>query len=126
MDWKVYYGDGLTFSSNNGEPSQAPPYNVMAVVQLDKRTGISVYNQWDWYFYSTGINKWFGADLFGVMDQIMHNCEKIKGVIQGRVTTSEKFQEILNKARNDKDFPRKSANGKWETRSQKYGDGQSE
>ena len=123
MDWKIYYGDGSVFSSNDGKPYEAPPHNVMVVSQKDNNVGRAVYNQWDWYFYSDEIGGWFGADLFGVIDQVMHNCDKICAVIQGRVTTNEKFQEIYKFARNDPDMPKKSANNKRETRGQQYGKG---
>ncbi|NIQ01597.1 MAG: hypothetical protein GWM98_15430 [Nitrospinaceae bacterium] len=126
MDWRIYYGDGGTFSSDDGPPWEAPPHNVMAVAQKDARLGRAVYNQWDWYFYSDEIGGWYGADLFGIIDQVMHNCNRIRAVIQGRVTTSERFTKILDQARNDPDLPRKSAKGGWESRGQKYGNGFSE
>lgn len=123
LDWKIWYGDGGYFTSADGEPWEAPPHNVMCVAQKDEKTGCSVYNQWDWYFYSDEIGGWFGADLFGVMDQMMHNCNQIRAVIQGRVTTNANFARILDAARNDPELPRKSAKDKRETRGQKYGDG---
>lgn len=123
LNWKIRYGDGSAFSSEDGEPHEAPPHNVMVVSQKDERVGTAVLNQWDWYVYSDDLGGWCGVDVFGVLDQIMHNCDKIKAVIQGRVAGDTDFQAILKKARNDPDMPRKSADGHWEKRGPKGGKG---
>ena len=126
IEWRIYYGDGSTFDSSQGPPEAAPPHNVIAVMQKNELTGRDVFNSWDWYLFKDGIG-WWGYDLHGVLDQVMNDPDrKIHGLIQGRTIPNEDFKWIIERARNDSDLPRKSADRKGETFGQQYGPGKSE
>jgi len=82
--WKIYYGDGSTFSNEDGEPSLAPTTNVQVVV----------CQPWVWQ----------EGDLFGLYDYLMQPGLKV--VKFGRTIESSKYQEIANFARSDPYFDR--------------------
>jgi len=124
MKWRIYYGDGSTFSSEDGEPHEIPQdkrHNVMvcAVANIDL-TGRDCWNQSDFYIYHLDLG-WFPVDWTGLLDQILHNSHLITAVLQGRVTSAQRFQEILKQAKTDPGLPSKSADRKNERAGQKYG-----
>ena len=73
MDWKVYYGDGSTFSSDDGEPREAPPHGVQVIVErVGERTmqhSLGDYYGWDgvqWEANNTKQERW-GVVLIGTL-----------------------------------------------------------
>ena len=102
--WKIYYGDGSTFSHKDGDPSDAPAWDVQVIVQLDPQTGR--YNQTgdDYYVWR---EKWVGVDQVGFIDYLAHECPSI--VKFGRTIGNERHKAILKKANEDTDFPPRSA-----------------
>lgn len=124
MDWKIYYGDGSSFSSNDGPVWDAPPHNVVAV-RHKTENGSQTLNTWDWYIYRSDVG-WWGVDMMGMVDQVMHFANLVHGVKQGRCVPDEQFQEIMRTARSDTDFPEQTARAKRETGNQCYGPGKSE
>lgn len=122
MDWKIYYGNGKTFSSEDGKPHEAPPHNVVAIAQKNESTGRDVFHGWDWYIYHDDFG-WWGCDLHGMIDQVMHNIEKIHGVLQGRSVRNETYQAIIKKAREGEGLPHKAADRRGECPAQRWGPG---
>ena len=103
MDWKIFYGDGSIFDSLMGSPSEAPSFNVQVIVCKNETNGRSLYHTWDWYYWNG--EEWRGADIHGLLDQLLHDTEnKICGIKQGRTVKDEVYEELLLKAINDKDF----------------------
>lgn len=105
MKWRVYYGDGTTFSNEDGDVEDVPSRDVQVVVQVDTRTGWSPLYSNDYYWYDKG--EWIGGDLFGLFDYLTR--PGWKKVLFGRTISHEEYQTIVRRARQDKDFPRKSA-----------------
>lgn len=119
MDWKIYYGDRSTFSSEQGDPEDAPAYNVQVIIQKDNEKGCGNIGTLhlrlhDWYYYRISENMWYGGDLHGILDLILSR-EPIIAICQGRMLPKCDYKEIEKAAMNDSDFPAKSAKKKFET-----------
>ena len=110
MQWRIYYDDG-TFRTSDGTIKKC---GVVAIAQSDSRTGREVLTGGDWYYLKDG--KWYAADNFGIMDQILNFFDEISCVVQGRMVPREFFDEIQTRACDDPGLPRKSAHQKGELR----------
>ena len=104
-EWRVYYGSGASFDSTQGPPETAPCVDVQAIVQADPSVGRHVLTRFDFYWRDR--NEWFGGDLFGLWDYLARPGLKI--VKFGRALPNDRYQEIMRRANNDPDLPRKSA-----------------
>lgn len=105
MDWKLYYGDGSTFSSDQGWTGAhaAPAWGVQCIVQADEQVGRHLVTNGDYYVYRDG--SWLGLDLIGLIDYLTD-----LGIVKvGRFLPRQAYQDILSKALHDPDFPAKSA-----------------
>jgi len=83
MSWRIYYSDDSTFSSDDGEPEDAPGWGVVVIPQ-----------------YGGG---WWGHDLAGLLD-----CLALPGpsiVIHGRTVAKGDWQRFLAEADRDPDMP---------------------
>lgn len=105
MQWRIYYANGGTFSSEDGNCREAPPWGVLVIVQQDTETGRSFWKDCDFYWWVKLC--WVGGDLIGLLDYLAHcNCAK---VLQGRTVPDSIYREAMRRAVNDSDFPRRSA-----------------
>lgn len=108
LDWKIFYGDGSTFSSADGSPAEAPSTNVQAIAQVaDPGIGRRTCSRFDFYWYE---GEWHGGDLFGLFDYLQRVSPSI--VKFGRVLPRLAFEAILNRAVTDPDLLPKVA---WDT-----------
>lgn len=108
MRWKIWYGDGRTFSDADGTPAQAPAVNVQAIAQPDPKIGRFISTRSDFYLYRDG--KWWPVDWFGLLDHLMD-----MGIVKaGRTIENESYDRIIQQALHDPNFPRKSAKSKRE------------
>lgn len=104
-EWRVYYGDGSTYDDTDGPPHLAPKRGVQAIVRTHPRVGFLVLEGHDYYWYGRG--EWFGGDRFGLFDYLSRSGRKV--VLFGRSIRRDEYESIVEDARNDDDFPRKSA-----------------
>lgn len=102
MIWKIYYSDGTTYSDLDGPPEQAPALDVQVIVQLDDTGGR--YNQMGSDYYIWREDRWWGVDIFGLFDWLIHNSS----VKFGRTVDNEKYRMMFQMAENDPDFPVRS------------------
>jgi hypothetical protein len=101
--WKIFYGDGSTFSSTDGDLTDAPSTNVQIIVQENESTGH--YNQSGSDYYIWRDDHWWGVDIFGLFDFLMES-----GLVKfGRTIESSKFTKVYRQAKDDPDFPPRSA-----------------
>lgn len=108
--WVIFYGDGSLFSNNDGPTYAAPGRNVAVILQEDKDVGRSILHRWDWYYWNTKSNRWWGGDVFGILDQFTHDRENIlHSLKQGGMVECDIFNNIVKRALNYPGFPSKSA-----------------
>ena len=73
MAWKIYYGNGSTFSDTDGPPEKAPALNIQVIGFTDAITaqevGCQLLHSKDFYWWEN--NVWLGGDLFGLMDYLL-------------------------------------------------------
>lgn len=103
LEWKIFYGDGLTFSNDDGLPEKAPALNVQFIVQIDPDSGR--YNQSGADFYIRRDDRWVGVDLFGLFDFLMES-----GLVKfGRTIGTKRFRELHSLAEADSGFPKRGS-----------------
>jgi len=91
--WKIYYDDG--FVLDGYDDTQLPKdrrLGVVVIADIDSKHGRQIWKGFDWYYYKNDL--WYGADLQGMLDQIMHFLDQIKWVIQGRMVTHSDYEKI--------------------------------
>ena len=103
--WRVY--DDETIVEGEKAELLEKRLGIIAIVQKRELTGREVLNFWDWYYFKEGY--WYGADLFGIQDQILHFTDKIDCVLAGRMIKDSMYQKIIARALSDPGFPRRSA-----------------
>ena len=103
MRWRIYYGDGTTFSSEDGLPFDAPTSNVQAILQSDIngpkgwiliRTELTGEGYYCWRDDGYG---WDNHDQSGFFDYLF-NYRGPKMVIFGRTIPTEEYRAIVSRA----------------------------
>lgn len=103
MDWKIYYTDDSTFSSENGLWDDAPLDGVVCVVVTDPDYGRYVLNGLNYYYAQVDGSLEDKAHCNDIGPQLRVRCPWLKF---GVGTAREKWKRILIKATKDPDFPR--------------------
>ena len=118
MRWRIYYADGSTFDSSQGEHEDAPPFGVICIVYPNDLVGRIIMHGWDWYYWVPGdgqhcqprsprTGQWWGSDIYGVLDRLLHNLP-LCALKQGRNASNERYRQIMAAADKDPDFPPRS------------------
>ena len=103
VEWRIYYGDGSVFDNTEGSPSEAPATNVQLIVCKNEVNSRNLYYSWDWYYYKAG--EWRGADIHGVIDQLLTDKNgDFVTLKQGRTIRDDIYDDIIKKGFNDNDF----------------------
>ncbi len=69
MKWKVWYSDGSTFSSDDGQVSEAPGIGCQVIVQDHYHVGAEIESGGDFFVWDnkgTG-DRWWAVDLTGLI-----------------------------------------------------------
>lgn len=104
MDWKIYYGDGSTFSSDQGSPQDAPPWNIEIILEATHKEGVLRLSGKDYYWFDSTLGQWSAGDFMGMMDYILrHSTVKV-----ARSMCTRDFELLFARAVADPDFPTKS------------------
>lgn len=108
IDWRIYYADASTFSSDDGSAHEAPAFGVQAICQRDADVGLETLHAFDYYLYMDG--RWNGlCGHDGLVDQLSAHAPDIEALKAGRQIPRQQYQDIMRRALHDPDFPRKSA-----------------
>lgn len=107
MQWKIYYGDGSTYSDLDGPPELAPKRDVQAIPHTSGLTGHRVERTNDYYVWTPERGGWRGVDQFGLFDYLIEPGVKI--VLFGRMLNNEEYRAILAQSSRDPDLPKRSA-----------------
>ena len=100
INWKIYYGDGSTFTNEDGGAEQAPCGRVICVAFYDEDNRRKICHQADYYLWDG--KRWYSADISGFMQYMQEPGFKV--VKFGREIGDLKYREIMTKALNN-DLP---------------------
>ena len=120
MKWRIYYGDGSTYSNEDGPPENAPGVGVQVIVRRDRDHGrhtIAGGNQGrrdDFFWWDATTGQWFNGDHYGFTLYLMR--PGWRKVIFGESIGNEAFLEVKKRAAADPDFPRQTGWHKHEVR----------
>ena len=103
-EWRIYYDDGSTFDSDQGSPADAPSLGFICAVGYDEGGSRYIMHGWDHYTFDQESNQWWGSDTQGLFDRLIRN--KGYAYKMGRTVTKTRYQELMNKAHLDPDFPK--------------------
>lgn len=104
-EWRIYYDDGSVFDSSMGSPEDAPPFGFICAIGYDETGARYIMHGWDHYQWDHQGKQWWGMDLFGLIDRLSRNL--VTAYKQGRTVTKTHFNEMMNKAHHDPDFPKR-------------------
>lgn len=111
-DWKIFYADGTTYSSNDGKPENAVKIGVQAIIVSDDRVGRRVESSEDFYIWTPDNGGWRGANHFRMSEYLYEKGSKV--VLFGRTMSDEQYADVMRRAQNDHELPPKSARKKGE------------
>ena len=122
--WRIYYDDGSTFDSRDGQPWQAPGHGVICIVQPDPHppnysVNTQVLRGHPYYWYHVEWGYWMHSDRDGALDQLTADRKNVVCALkQGRWASYADYDAIVTRALADPDFAPKSGSSKSETRYQ--------
>lgn len=94
--WRLYYGDGTTFSNQDGTPDEAPGCNVMCAASYDGDNRRKMAGSADYYVFEADMSpdgRWLGVDLFGLWDYLAR--PGWKAVKFGRMIGDEQYRRVM-------------------------------
>ena len=91
INWRIYYGDGTSYSNEDGDPFYAPSSNVQVVVQDGK-----LQRGKDAYYWKPEMG-WNGCDVLGLHDYLYQYIGP-KAVLLGRSIRDDDFWETVKRA----------------------------
>lgn len=103
MRWRIYYGDGSTYSDRDGDAYQAPVENVQVISQSDRSSAkgwILMHGRLTQDGYYCWRSDGYGWDLHepaGFWDYMFH-FRGPKAVIFGRTIPTDDFHKIVGRA----------------------------
>jgi hypothetical protein len=102
LRWRIYYGDGSTFSNEDGSVEQAPSWDIQNIVQIDKNTGRGARhlggNESHYYVYDKNEDRWYDVDFTGLIDYLINNIKTVKF---GRSIDTASYLAIRERAARD-------------------------
>jgi hypothetical protein len=93
MPWTVFYANGLTFSSDDGDPADAPREGVQVIL-----TGSAENRRllWKAECYCWEDEQWVEHDRFYADQYVSHTYHPIR--LNGQTLAPERFKPILGRA----------------------------
>ena len=110
--FKVYYASGNTYL---GPVENAPAFDVQVIVEADKDHGRKLVAGGDFYvfddLYCQG--RWLAVDYFGMVQYLAR--PGWKKVLIGSMVSTDRWNRIVKRAREDPGFPAQTALSAYET-----------
>lgn len=95
--WVIWYDDWSSFSSEDGEPWEAPREGVICIAVANIGCGRYVLGEMDWYCWHFEDNQWIPHNRSG-MQQYLRKPGKEKVVIEGYWVPKERYGKIRSHA----------------------------
>ena len=102
-DWRIYYGDGSTFSSADGEPQESPAWGAVLVTQPAVKGMDTLLLNDPFFVHRADRALWLTCDYPGLMDQLAHYAHAIDCVRVGRWAEPGDWKAIAARAREEVD-----------------------
>ena len=92
--WRIWYADGTQFSSDDGDPADAPGLGIVVLAQTGGNHGnpftvsaesFKTVHGYDWYIWSDG--QWFATNLMGLCQHFVEPGYKV--IKMGRWVSEE-------------------------------------
>lgn len=99
FQWRIYYGDELTFDSLMGSPAEAPPTGVICIIYKDRDQGYVTLSSKDYYWYDN--DEWLAGDVAGFWQQMFAPGAKI--IKFGQSVSNEIFSKVMTMAAHDQE-----------------------
>ena len=104
-EWRIFYDDGSTFDSLDGEPHEAPTEGFICAVGYNQMGGRYIMSSWDFYCFDKESNQWWGMNFPGLLDRLRRGV--VYAYKEGRTITNSRFKEIMREAEAQPDFPKR-------------------
>lgn len=103
--FKVFYDDDYVFDSNIESLDKIKGFGVLAIVQerANPNPRPQFLSGYDFYYLNTDEElrpSFRPIDISGIMDRLLHH-KPVEYLLQGRMVSTEKYEEILTKAQSD-------------------------
>jgi hypothetical protein len=109
--WIIWYDDFSSFSSEDGEPWEAPREGVICIAIASIECGRYILSEMDWYCWHFESDTWVPHNRSG-MQQYLRRPGKEKVVIEGYWVTKELYGKIRSHAlKVDDRLPKVTAGG---------------
>lgn len=97
-EWVVWYADESSFSSDDGEPWDAPREGVICIVQAAIDCGRFILQETNFYCWHFEDAQWVPHDTLGMHDYL-RKPGKEKVVLRGYWVPRERFANIRTRAK---------------------------
>lgn len=105
--WCIWYADGASFSSDDGEPHDAPRWGVICAAQASREHGRVLWVGKD-YFWWDEDGAWVNGDFTGMLDYLTRPGS-YKVVLVGRGAAPTRFHAVCKQALEDPRLPAKTS-----------------
>jgi hypothetical protein len=107
LAWCIYYSDGTTFSSADGEPWQAPARKVIIINQRHEDPDERPYVQHRENYYIWLGYRWLGCDRdrlteYWFLDNMVHDFRRAS--LMGYTAPNAVYDAIVRAAKQDEEF----------------------
>lgn len=97
--WRIYYGDGSVFSSDDGSAFEAPRANVQVIVESDPRVGWRWISGYDYFVLDPGRGGWRETNEFGLYDYLQRAKQPL--VLFGRWLSDDEWSRLFSRVRSE-------------------------
>lgn len=97
--WRIYYGDGSTFSDADGSPFAAPRSNVQVIIERDARVGWRWISGYDYFVLDPERGGWRETNEFGLFDYLQRAKQPL--VLFGRWLTDAEWHRLFTRVKSD-------------------------
>lgn len=98
MAWAVLYDDGRVLTSEDTSPGGVRGRGVVCIAQPNERSDDrEIMHGWDWYYWVEPDQRWWGSDIYGLLDRLTDRLPT-EHVCQGRSVTTSEYQRLMARA----------------------------
>lgn len=105
LQWRIYYADGTTFDSSQGEPEDAPATRVILIIQRHEDPRERSYFQWRNDYYLFKDKRWYAVDYGALLFYwFIEKYDHPRACLAGETVPNSVWLETQELASKDPDF----------------------